>query len=65
VTRRGDWDVAAHLVVRTKVGSTELDFTEARIPHDVVEIELDVVAGSVELRVPLGAVVEHTRCGRP
>jgi hypothetical protein len=59
VTRRGEWDVPARLVVRAKVGSTELDFTEARIPHDVVEIVLDVVAGSVELRVPLGARVEH------
>jgi hypothetical protein len=59
VVRRGEWDVPARLVVRTKVGSAELDFTEARIQHDVVEIELDVVAGSVELRVPLGARVEH------
>ncbi|WP_433555241.1 DUF1707 SHOCT-like domain-containing protein [Pseudonocardia xinjiangensis] len=59
LTRRGDWDVPARLVVRTKVGSTELDFTKARIPHDVVEIELDVVAGSVEMRMPHGARVEH------
>jgi hypothetical protein len=59
LSRRGEWDVPARLVVRTKVGSTELDFTKARIPHDVVEIELDVVAGSVELRVPLAAQVEH------
>jgi hypothetical protein len=59
VSRRGVWDVPAHLVVRTTLGSAELDFTEARIPHEVVEIELDVVAGSVELRLPAGARVEH------
>jgi hypothetical protein len=59
VTRRGEWDVPARLVIRAKVGSTDLDFTAARIPHDVVEIELDVVAGSVEMRMPHGSRVEH------
>jgi Domain of unknown function (DUF1707) len=59
VSRRGVWDVPAHLVVRTTLGSVELDFTEARIPHEVVDIELEVVAGSVELRLPAGARVEH------
>jgi hypothetical protein len=59
VSRKGAWDVPAHLVVRSKLGSADLDFTEAHIPHDVVEIELDVVAGSVELRLPTGARVEH------
>jgi Domain of unknown function (DUF1707) len=59
ITRRGEWDVPARLVIRAKVGSTELDFTAARIPHDVVEIELDVVAGSVEMRMPQGSRVEH------
>lgn len=59
VTRRGEWDVPARMVIRAKVGSTDLDFTAARIPHDVVEIELDVVAGSVEMRMPHGARVEH------
>jgi hypothetical protein len=59
VSRRGEWDVPARLVIRAKVGSTDLDFTTARIAHDLVEIELDVVAGSVELRMPHGARVEH------
>ncbi|HYH28795.1 MAG TPA: DUF1707 domain-containing protein [Pseudonocardia sp.] len=60
VTRRGAWDVPAHLVVRSTLGSAELDFTEAHIPHEVVEIELDVVAGSVEMRLPAGARVDVT-----
>lgn len=59
VTRRGAWDVPAHLVVHTTLGSVELDFADAHIPHEVVEIELYVVAGSVELRLPAGARVEH------
>jgi hypothetical protein len=59
VSRKGAWDVPAHLVVRSTLGSAELDFTEAHIPHEVVEIELEVVAGSVELRLPAAARVEH------
>lgn len=37
------------------MGSAELDFTQARIDHDMVEIELDLAGGSVELRLPDGA----------
>lgn len=55
--RRGDWVVPRKLVLRPRMGSAELDFTEARIDHDVVLIELDVAGGSVELRVPEGASV--------
>jgi hypothetical protein len=58
--RSGEWDVPARLVVRTALGSTELDFTAARIPHEVVEIDMDVVAGSVEMRVPEGARIDHS-----
>jgi hypothetical protein len=60
VSRTGEWDVPGRLVVRTALGSTELDFTSARIPHEVVEIDMDVVAGSVEMRVPDGARVDRT-----
>lgn len=59
VVRRGAWDVPAHLEVRSTLGAVELDFTEANIPHAVVEIALEVVAGSVELRLPAGARVEQ------
>jgi Domain of unknown function (DUF1707) len=60
VSRTGEWDVPAHLVVRTALGTTELDFTAARISHEVVEIDLDVVAGTVEMRVPDGARIDRT-----
>ena len=53
--RRGDWRVPPKLVLRWRMGSVKLDFTEARIAHRVVEIELDVNTGSVEIRLPEGA----------
>jgi hypothetical protein len=55
VKRKGTWEVPRKLVLRRRMGSTELDFTEARIDHPVVEVELDIVGGSVELRLPDGA----------
>ncbi|OLT16083.1 hypothetical protein BJF78_15090 [Pseudonocardia sp. CNS-139] len=57
--RKGEWDVPARLAVRVQLGSAELDFTAARIPHPEVEIDLDVTAGSVEMRLPEGARVDH------
>lgn len=55
VERKGDWQVPRKLVLRWRMGSVKLDFTEARIVHTVVEIELDVNGGSVEIRLPEGA----------
>lgn len=60
VKRRGSWVVPRKLVLRPRMGSVDLDFTEARIDHEVVDIELDVAGGSVELRVPDGAAVSLT-----
>ncbi|HEX5114666.1 MAG TPA: DUF1707 domain-containing protein [Pseudonocardiaceae bacterium] len=59
--RRGDWVVPRKLVLRPRMGSVELDFTEARISHDVVDIELDLAGGSVELRLPDGASASMDR----
>jgi hypothetical protein len=53
--RKGNWVVPRKLVLSPRMGSAELDFTEARIDHDVVDIELDLAGGSVELRLPDGA----------
>ena len=58
VTRRGDWDVPARLVVETTMGSVKLDLSEATVPHERVEIELDVLAASVEVRLPAGARID-------
>lgn len=61
-TRRGgDWPVPRKLVLQRRMGSIELDFTEASIPHEMVEIELDIAGGSVELRLPDGASVSTDR----
>lgn len=55
--RKGRWAVPRELVVRNRMGSTDLDFSEADIPHAVVTVELDVTAGSVKLLLPEGATV--------
>lgn len=59
VTRKGDWDVPEHLVVSTRLGTAELDFSTATIPHPAVHIEFDLVAGGAELRLPEGARVDR------
>lgn len=59
VSRRGSWDVPAHLRVQVTLGSAELDFTEAEIAHPVVEIDVSVTTGSVELRLPEDARLER------
>jgi Domain of unknown function (DUF1707) len=59
VSRRGSWDVPAQLRVQVTMGSADLDFTEAEIGHDVVEIDLSVTAGSVELRLPEDARLDR------
>ncbi|MEV8436263.1 DUF1707 domain-containing protein [Actinosynnema sp. NPDC051121] len=57
INRKGNWTVPRQLFVRNRMGSTELDFREASIRHAVVDIELDVTAGSVKLVLPDGATV--------
>ncbi|GLZ33064.1 hypothetical protein Lesp02_52520 [Lentzea sp. NBRC 105346] len=57
-TRKGRWSVPAELVINNRMGSTDLDFTEADVPP-VVNIELNVTAGSVKLLVPEGATCNH------
>ncbi|GAA3614091.1 DUF1707 domain-containing protein [Nonomuraea rosea] len=55
--RHGHWVVPRVLRVSAKVGSVKLDFTDAVIPHQVVEIELDVYAGSTTIVLPPGSSV--------
>lgn len=56
--RTGNWAVPRELIVRNKMGAVELDFTDARIDHPVVDIEFDVTAGSVKLLIPQHATVD-------
>jgi hypothetical protein len=74
VKRQGRWVVPGTLRLHRRMGSVDLDFTEADIRYPVVRIELDTIGGSVEMRVPesasvsldgvavmLGSVEDHRR----
>lgn len=50
--RNGDWTVPRELVIYNRLGSTELDFTEARINHSEVHIKLNCGGGTVKLVLP-------------
>ena len=58
IKRTGRWVVPRTLVVRNRMGSTSLDFTDARIDHPEVQLELDVTGGSVELLLPGDATID-------
>lgn len=58
VTRRGRWRVPKRVLISSRLGSTRLDFTSARLDHPTLAIELDVTAGTVDLLVPMGASVD-------
>lgn len=50
--RTGDWDVPARLRLQSSMGTIVLDFCETVIHHPVVDVEVDVGAGTVRLLVP-------------
>jgi len=52
IKRTGSWAVPARLRVQSGMGSVVLDFCDAENPHPVVEVELDLGAGSARLLVP-------------
>jgi DUF1707 SHOCT-like domain len=58
IRRKGRWSVPRRLNVSSKAGSVKLDFAEALISHPVVEVHLDVLAGSTELVLPNGATAD-------
>ena len=53
--RHGQWTVPTRLALVRRVGSVVLDLTHARFAGPVVVIELDMVRGSVNIRLPDGA----------
>lgn len=53
--RRGEWTVPTRLSLVRRVGSVDLDLTSARFAGPVVVIELDLIRGSLDLRLPEGA----------
>ncbi|PTH85910.1 hypothetical protein C9J60_22335 [Streptomyces sp. A244] len=58
-TRRGDgWVVPRRLEIRSAWGEVTLDFTDAVITHDTLDIDLDLRAGSLKLLTGPGVVVD-------
>lgn len=53
--RHGEWTVPTRLTLVRRMGSVDLDLTTARFAGPVVVIELDMVGGSVDIRLPDGA----------
>jgi hypothetical protein len=58
VERKGSWAPARYNKVLAFMGGVDLDFTEAKLPEGVTEIDLFCVMGGVELIVPDGVNVE-------
>ena len=56
--RRGDWNVPARLRVQSSFGPVLLDFCDAELPRPVVEIELELGAGSARILVPARATAD-------
>jgi Domain of unknown function (DUF1707) len=52
IKRTGAWTVPPRLRVQSQMGSVVLDFVDAENPHPVVEVELELGAGSARLVVP-------------
>ena len=52
IKRRGAWDVPPRLRLQSAMGSVVLDFCETPLPYDVIDIEVDLGAGSARLLVP-------------
>ncbi|PWV82150.1 protein of unknown function [Prauserella marina] len=63
LTRKGRWHVPAELLVRNKYGETKLDFSEADITSQVVNIELDTKWSTVTLTIPDSAAVDLNGLG--
>ena len=67
IKRRGAWSVPRQLRVVTGTGGVRLDFTEADIPYQQIDIELRVGTGSIRLVLPPGATANidevHTGTG--
>lgn len=53
--RSGEWIVPTRLSLVRRMGSVDLDLTKARFAGPVVVVELDMVGGSVDIRLPDGA----------
>ena len=53
--RQGEWVVPSRLALHRRMGSVDLDLTRARFAGPIVVIELDLIFGGLDLRLPDGA----------
>lgn len=58
IKRAGPWRVPPRIRVLSGMGSVVLDFCDADNPHPVVEVELELGAGSARLLVPDDATAD-------
>lgn len=52
IKRRGAWDVPPRLRLQSAMGSVVLDFCDTALRHPVIDVEVDLGAGSARLLVP-------------
>jgi hypothetical protein len=52
IKRAGDWDVPPMLELHSGMGTIVLDFCDTVIRHPVVDVEVDIGAGTVRLLLP-------------
>ncbi|MFC6713876.1 hypothetical protein [Branchiibius cervicis] len=51
--RSGLWQVPRYVSIKRRLGSVELDFSQAEFVDDTVDILVDLVGGSLEIRCRL------------
>lgn len=63
--RSGDWEVPRTLRVVSQYGGADLDLSEARCLHPIVEVRFELEYGSAKITLPLGASadVDELRTG--
>jgi hypothetical protein len=52
IKRDGQWEVPAKVVLRQRMGSASLDLSNAVFTSPHTNLEIDMVGGSIEIRVP-------------
>ncbi|MFC7329939.1 DUF1707 domain-containing protein [Marinactinospora rubrisoli] len=55
IARRGEWEVPARVVVSNPYGETRLNFREARLLADVIDLEITASWGDAKIVLPDGA----------
>lgn len=57
-TRKGMWRVPRYLKIFTFLGESTLDFQNAQLPRDVINVDVFAMLGETKIKVPPGLNVE-------